>query len=259
MAVLGMVLSAFLAPLGTACLLMAAGFVLLWRAPRNCKKWRQAGAGAACCGLMWMALWAVPATSHWLRAELEGQAGSPDVPHLRPTEVAIVLGGAVSGPWPGSRPYPDLNSAADRLWHAARLHRAGKTRIILLSGGITGSAEVPEALLMRAVLHDLGVPATAILLETRSTNTRENARYSAALLRERGVQEVTLVTSALHMRRARLEFELAGLRVQPAPTDFESLGRPMEARDWLPDAATLSASARAFKEVVGYWRARLQR
>ena len=62
-----------------------------------------------------------------------------------------------------------------------------------------------------------------------------------------------LVTSALHMRRARAEFERAGLKVIPAPTDFEALGRTTEPRDWLPSADALDGSGRAFKEWVGYW------
>ena len=37
-----------------------------------------------------------------------------------------------------------------------------------------------EAEAMRVLLRDLGIPDEAILLETRSRNTRENARFSAA-------------------------------------------------------------------------------
>ncbi len=87
---------------------------------------------------------------------------------------------------------------------------------------------------MQAFLLDLGVPASAMLLEDRRLTTGENARLTAALLRPQGVDTVILVTSALHMRRARAEFELAGLKVIPAPTDFESLGRAVQARVGYP-------------------------
>ena len=39
------------------------------------------------------------------------------------------------------------------------------------------------------------------------------------MLEPRGIRSVTLVTSALHMRRARLCFENAGMAVGAAPVD----------------------------------------
>jgi uncharacterized SAM-binding protein YcdF (DUF218 family) len=51
-----------------------------------------------------------------------------------------------------------------------------------------------------------------MLLETRSRNTRENARYSAQLLDARKMHHILLVTSALHMERAMGEFSAQGCR-----------------------------------------------
>jgi len=149
--------------------------------------------------------------------------------------------------------YPDLLPAADRVWHAARLYHAGKAPRVLLSGGITRQDEPSEAQSMRLFLRALGVPDAAIVREDASMTSGANAQRAAAMLRPRGVDTVILVTSALHMRRARAEFERAGLKVTPAPTDFESLGRAVEARDWLPSADALDGSGRAFKEWVGHW------
>lgn len=106
---------------------------------------------------------------------------------------------------------------------------------------------------MRQFMMDLGVPAAAVLTEERSRNTRENAEMSARLLRERGIQKVLLVTSALHMRRAVHLFEQQGLVVHPVATDHE-VGSPNARMDWLPDANALDGSALAFKEMVGYWQ-----
>lgn len=76
---------------------------------------------------------------------------------------------------------------------------------------------------------------------------------SAKLLRERGIQQVLLVTSALHMRRAVHLFEQQGLVVHPVAIDHE-VGSPNARMNWLPDASALDGSGRAFKEVVGYWQ-----
>jgi uncharacterized SAM-binding protein YcdF (DUF218 family) len=112
------------------------------------------------------------------------------------------MGGAMEPP-DAMRPWPNLGAAADRVWHASRLYAAGKAPVVLLSGGsdLTEVAQ-PEALAMRQFMLDLGVPAAALLTEERSRNTRENSEMSAKLLRERGIQKVLLLTSALHMRLA---------------------------------------------------------
>lgn len=106
---------------------------------------------------------------------------------------------------------------------------------------------------MRGLLLDLGVPERAIRLEERSTSTASNASATAALLQADGIKEFMLVTSALHMPRARAQFERAGLRVVPAPTDFEVIEMPMSLLRYVPDATALRDSGRAFKELLGRW------
>lgn len=137
------------------------------------------------------------------------------------------------------------------MWHAARLYHAGKAQRLLLSGGVVREGEGSEAEAMQTLLLDLGVPASAMVLEGTSQNTRSNAAQSASLLQAQGVDTVILVTSALHMPRARRTFERMGLRVIPAPTDFEVINEPWQASQLLPEADALNGSARAFKEWVG--------
>jgi len=106
---------------------------------------------------------------------------------------------------------------------------------------------------MRGLLLDFGVPARAMLLEERSRTTAENAFYSVQLLRQRRIDTVLLVTSALHMERARRLFEAQGLRVIPVATDHEArdTSRMPAWQRWLPSADALDGSARALKEWVG--------
>jgi uncharacterized SAM-binding protein YcdF (DUF218 family) len=51
---------------------------------------------------------------------------------------------------------------------------------------------------MRQFMLALSVPDSARLLEPHSRNTNQNARYTANLLGERGIEDILLVTSALH-------------------------------------------------------------
>ena len=110
-----------------------------------------------------------------------------------------------------------------------------------------------EAEAMQLFLRDLGVPDSAMLLETRSRNTRENVRYSAQLLDARKMHHILLVTSALHMDRAMGQFLGQGLDVTPAVTDVEAVSVPADLWRYLPDAGALSSSAGAIKEIVGQW------
>lgn len=238
---------ALVSPLGTSlCLLLLALLcaVLGWR--------RRAGLLTAVATL-WLALWALPVASHALRGALEAPYPPLPVQSLPAAPVVVVLGGGVEPP-DTRQGLPELHAAADRVWHAARVFHAGKAPLVLASGGGPGGlGAVSEAWAMGQLLQALGVPAQAVLLEERSTNTRENARYTAELLQKRGITRVLLVTSALHMRRALAEFEAVGLQAQPAAADHEAedtRGWPAWRR-WLPDAGALEGSARAIKEWVG--------
>jgi uncharacterized SAM-binding protein YcdF (DUF218 family) len=252
--------TAWVSPLGTALFLWALS--LLWSGWAVSRKHHSAGAVKASTkgprllgglGLAWLLLWSNPIASDALRGAIENTAGPRLVSELPTVQVAVVLGGGVSGPRPPQRPDPDLGSAADRLWHAARLYHEGKAQTLLLSGGTTRTGDGSEAQAMRRFLLDLGVPHEALWLEGASVNTTSNASHTAQLLRQQNIQHVLLVTSALHMPRARAALEATGLKVYPAPTDFEVIPMPMALHRLLPDAQALQGSARAMKELVGRW------
>lgn len=111
-----------------------------------------------------------------------------------------------------------------------------------------------EADAMVRFLSDLGVPADRMLLEGRSHNTYENVQEVLDLLVDRDIDQVLLVNSALHMRRAQATFHAAGIRVIPAATDHEVLtGRELTPLDFFPDVKALMNSSIALKEYLGLW------
>ena len=63
--------------------------------------------------------------------------------------------------------------------------------------------------------------------QARSRSTWDNARLTAALLRERGLSRVLLVTDPFHLYRARQHFWLQGVDAEPvaAPLDARHLTR----------------------------------
>jgi uncharacterized SAM-binding protein YcdF (DUF218 family) len=167
---------------------------------------------------------------------------------------AVVLGGMIRMSGPGDRADDsgyDLSAAADRVVAAAHLWRAGQVDRLVLSGGMIG--ETSEAELMARFAGDLGVPRTAIVLESNSRTTRENAEAVANVLRANPLgPDITLVTSALHLPRATAEFRCAGLAPVGVPAEFEALGVAHELpRYWLPSSEALDLSRRALKEWLG--------
>ena len=78
-------------------------------------------------------------------------------------------------------------------------------------------------------------------------------------LAQRELDDVLLVTSALHMERALATFRAAEVRVWPAPTDHETV-QPVRSDvwSWLPYHWAFERSSRAWHEYVGllYYRLR---
>ncbi len=80
-----------------------------------------------------------------------------------------------------------------------------------------------EAEYLKRVLISDGVPSDAILMEDRSRNTFENAKHTAALLRQQGLESarILLCCKPYHARRALMTFqsELPGAQILVTPAD----------------------------------------
>ena len=87
---------------------------------------------------------------------------------------------------------------------AAAAARAYPTTILVCSGGATGDNNPEmhtEAGMMRDYLRNVcGIDEARIFTDERAMTTLENAVNTFAILREQGVQTLTVVTSAYHQR-----------------------------------------------------------
>lgn len=166
-------------------------------------------------------------------------------------DVIVLLGGGVYGA------APDLTGAGfpseemlPRIVTAARLQRRLGVPVVVSGGKVFGHsfAEAPVA---GRVLADLGVPPGKIVLEGKSRDTSENARYTKEALEAMGVRRPLLVTSAFHMRRSVMVFGKAGIAVTPVPSGFRTwIGKPARWTDYLPSAAALRHSSIALREYL---------
>ena len=111
---------------------------------------------------------------------------------------------------------------------------------IITSGGDVREVGEPEAHVYKAELVRLGVDAHDIKSESKSRNTYENAKFSSQLIKQANYDQVFLVTSGIHMKRARLSFEHFGVTVIPLASDYMQINSSIFALGYnltLSDAA----------------------
>lgn len=121
---------------------------------------------------------------------------------------------------PGRKPSDALRY---RLETALELYRAGRAPMIVVAGG--GEGDYAEAEVMAEWLTREGVPPQAIIAETASGTTRENARFSAPLMRQRGMRTALVCTQWFHARRATLCLDQEGFDAMPVPCGGNTLIR----------------------------------
>ena len=144
---------------------------------------------------------------------------------LEPAPVIVVLGARVLEGGVASGP---LRSRVER---AVELYRSGLADTLLFSGGV-GGFPPSEARVARNIAVSLGVPEEACILEEESHSTAENARFSAQILRGRGVRRVLLVSDPYHLFRARQNFRLQGIDAIPVPALLTERHRTLPSRTY---------------------------
>ena len=145
----------------------------------------------------------------------------------------------------------EWNEAADRIFAGIDLFKSDKAPILILTGGkVPWSIGVPEGEYLRDVAIKLGVPEKDILLTENVENTDQEAKATKKLLLLDN-PKVILVTSAFHMPRAQLVFEVAGINVIPFPVDFKTRARKLTFMNFVPSASSFADTSFFFREMIG--------
>lgn len=129
---------------------------------------------------------------------------------------------------------PALISRLKQGLAAARLNPKAS---IIVSGGVPRQG-VTEAYLMQQWLINQGVSPERIYLDDKAKDTVGNALYSTEILARLGTRNVTLISSASHIRRATAVFaevsEKKGLTIHLdnlVAMDFDSMAKAMQVSD----------------------------
>lgn len=239
--VLKFLIAALLPPASTVLGVLSGGGLAL-------AGWRRTGALVGGLAVLEAIMLSLPPVADALVAPLEAEARAAAQQARSCCYSAIVLlGGGMAPAYPPLVPQPHLADGADRVWEAARLFHRGTAPKIIASGGRPDATAVQsEAEAMRALLLDLGVPASAIVVEDRSRNTIENLRFVRELA---GGERVALVTSGYHMARALRLARRFGVEAAAFPTDWQApmIARPAWER-WLPTLTAELSATRALRE-----------
>jgi uncharacterized SAM-binding protein YcdF (DUF218 family) len=239
------VVSTILCPVGSSLFLWITGLVLLKARPRS-----RAGFLLVLAGGLWLFMAALPVTGVLLLRPLETRAGSYAIPQELSNagvRYIVVLGGDSRG---GELTTVDriAYSSLVRVMEGIRLWRAVPGSRLVLSGGSYSPEKMPTGEGMAALAVESGVPPEAIVKETLSLDTDDEAKLLSPLL---GKESFALVTSACHMPRALLIFRRMGLNPMPAPADFEVKRIDFDLRCLLPSANGLEMTHRAIREYIG--------
>ena len=245
-------------------------------------KRRRIGIGLSLAAICWLWIWSTPMMYRWIGVALESEWPVVKAEDAPKADAIVLLGGGM-GANTNVYPYAEMWGGADRVWHAARLYKAGKAPVVIPTGCGEKESAVP-------LLCNFGVPDSAIIVEDKARNTEENAKFverffsrvervdhvyvdgklqTTSQLPTTNCQlptkkKVLLVTSAWHMRRSVLMYRkyASGLEIIPAAADYEAtvnMGHPFAFKDICPDAEMLFRNSYIFKEHLGYWGYRLFR
>lgn len=237
------IIVSFLLPPGCLILLLAAFAVF------NFKRSRKGIAISFLVAALLMWTLSVAFVSEPLLASLERGLSIP----LHPQgDIIVLLGGGLYDR------VPDLSGSGApseamlaRMVTAVRLQRRLEIPVLVSGGSVFGNRSA-EAPVVKRFMIDLGVAPDKILIEDKSRDTIENARFSKIILVKSGYKKPILVTSAYHMRRSIEAFRKVGMEVTPVPSTFHSVsGRPHVWADWFPDSSAMDTTSTVLREYLG--------
>ena len=228
-------------PIGIAIFGGLLALLFAKRAHRRAAKWL-GGLTVA-----WLWLWMTPIMTWVVGVPLEREFlvdGKVPLVESFPEADAIVLLGGSMGIETNMSSYAEMATSADRVWQAARLYRAEKATKIIATGNYAIDTTLPLLLDFSVAKDDVS------FLDAR--NTEDEAKGIA----KKGVDKILLVTSAWHMKRARLMFEKYApeIEVVCAPADFENTFTAEKTSVFkmlLPDPNVFMLNSVAFHEWVG--------
>ncbi len=145
---------------------------------------------------------------------------------------------------------PSGSSMEERIRYAAKLYREGYSAVMLLAGHMTLQEETGIDL-MKVYAMKLGVPENAILRESNSETTWENALASRKLLQKQNCRAILIVTSPQHTKRAKMLFrKVFSVDISVAVSSVEL---PPTKEPWYSNDARLRAAVHEYLSFAWFY------
>jgi uncharacterized SAM-binding protein YcdF (DUF218 family) len=151
--------------------------------------------------------------SCWVYVQIENYAG---LNQTAPSDAICVLGAAEYD----GRPSPVFRA---RLDHALELYNRGIAPLIIILGGTNRDA-YSEGAVGREYLKSKGVPDRAIIAETESRSTEEQAHRISVIARANNLRRLVVVSDGTHLFRIHEICAADGLNVLTSPRTRVSIG-----------------------------------
>jgi uncharacterized SAM-binding protein YcdF (DUF218 family) len=154
-------------------------------------------------------------------------------------DVIIILGAAQKK---DGSPGPAMER---RVHHGVDCLNEGMAPYILMAGGRT-KTPIPESQTMTELALQHGVGQQAVVQESNSMRTIENAIECRRIMQERNWIRALLVTDSFHMPRALRSFQALGVDVTPEPNAVPiSLSSVLSySREWIARLAYIRINRR---------------
>lgn len=211
-------------PLGLV-LILVVGVIWLWRRPAS--RWP-------------LRYWIAVAFAYWFVMTPVGAAllvgglsrGLTSLAtreEARGADAVVVLGGGVQTGSVGGEVAGTLTGTSlMRALEGARVFKMIGARFLIVSGGTPNPRRQfrPESEMLRDVMLKVGIAPAAILEESLSKTTRDQATLIGPMLRANNIQRFVLVTAPAHMRRSLALFRADGMDPVPSLSPVRSDGVP---------------------------------
>jgi uncharacterized SAM-binding protein YcdF (DUF218 family) len=245
-------ISSFLMPMPVCLGIVAAGVILLWFTNRQRAGRWLVTAGLGCLTLFSYTgvanLFIRPLENDYRPLLVEGQRQPLDA-RARSARWIVVLGGghSIDRHLPANTELTESTLA--RLVEALRLKKQLPATKLILSGGF-GRDGITHAQLLADTAVELGFSRDDLVLEQRTFDTADEARFISALV---GTDPFILVSSASHLPRAVALFRKQGRDPIPSPTGFNVIDVPgIDLGALFPSSGGIGKLERAWHEYIGH-------
>jgi vancomycin permeability regulator SanA len=140
--------------------------------------------------------------------------------YRRAADVIVVL---------GAKTYSDGHPSdvlADRVRTACDLYAHGYATHLIFSGG-PGDGPIDEPHAMRTLAMQLGVPDSAIILDSGGVNTSATVRNTTAIFKAMNFRRVLVVSHFYHLPRIKLAYQSVGQEVWTIPAAQQRTPQPI--------------------------------